>query len=212
MSEERPEVFIVDDDQDVRRSLTRALGQRGFDARAFASAAEFLEAYDGEQATCLVLDHGMPGMTGLELQALLNSRDTPLAVVFITGHGGVPESVQAMKGGAVDFLEKPFRQSVLVERIRTALDLAEARRAARDTRRALQARFDRLTAREEEIVARMLSNPGEVSSKEIGKALGISPRTVDHHRARIFEKLEIRSLVELADVVTRLNGSVGGGG
>lgn len=206
MIDKMPLVFVVDDDQDIRTSLTRALGQRGFEVEAFASATEFLDAYDGTRAACLVLDYGMPGMSGLELQAILNSEEHPLAVVFITGHGGVPESVQAMRGGAVDFLEKPFRQSVLVERIHTAIDLAEQKQAALETRRDLQARFDRLTAREEEIVERMLANPAEVSSKEIGNYLGISPRTVDHHRARILEKLNVRSLVELVDLVTKLHG------
>ncbi|EAU45177.1 response regulator transcription factor [Salipiger bermudensis] len=206
MGDSNQMIFIVDDDQDIRTSLTRALTQRGFEVEAFASGREFLAAYDGEQAACLVLDHGMPGMSGLELQALLNGQGSPLAVVFITGHGGVPESVQAMKAGAVDFLEKPFRQSVLIERIETALEIASAKRDALETRRALQARFNRLTAREEEIVKRMLTNPAEVSSKEIANSLGISPRTVDHHRARILEKLEIRSLVELVDLVSKLRG------
>ncbi|MGR3453894.1 response regulator transcription factor [Pseudooceanicola sp.] len=206
MSERLPMVFVVDDDQDIRTSLTRALGQRGFEVETFGSAKDFLAAYDGTRAACLVLDYGMPGMSGLELQALLNEEDHPLAVVFITGHGGVPESVQAMKGGAVDFLEKPFRQSVLVDRIRTAFALAEARQEDLEVRRRIRARFDRLTAREEEIVDRMLANPAEVSSKEIGNYLGISPRTVDHHRARILEKLEIRSLVELVDLVAKRDG------
>jgi len=204
MTDTMPVVYVVDDDQDIRTSLARALGQRGFEVETFASATAFLDAYDGERAACLVLDYGMPGMTGLELQAVLNGTDSPLAVVFITGHGGVPESVQAMKGGAVDFLEKPFRQSVLIERIETGFALALDKQAAAQTRRALQARFDRLTAREEEIVARMLENPAEVSSKEIGNYLGISPRTVDHHRARILEKLEVRSLIELSDMVAKL--------
>lgn len=207
MTDSMPLVFVVDDDQDIRTSLSRALGQRGFDVRTFASAQEFLDAYDGSSSACLVLDYGMPEMSGLELQALLNKRGSPLAVVFITGHGGVPESVQAMKGGAIDFLEKPFRTPVLIERIETALDLSAARQATQETSRDIQTRFDRLTDREEEIVVRMLANPAEVSSKEIGNALGISPRTVDHHRARILEKLEIRSLVELHDLASRMNGA-----
>lgn len=205
MTQGTPAVFIVDDDQDIRTSLTRALGQRGFTVSAFASAQAFLDAYDRETAACLVLDYGMPGMNGLELQAELNGQDCPLGVVFVTGHGGVPESVQAIRAGAVDFLEKPFRQSALVARIEMAQQIALEKHAALQQRRSLSARFSRLTAREEEIVERMVANPAEVSSKEIGNALGISPRTVDHHRARILEKLEIRSLVELVDLVSRLN-------
>ncbi|KAA8616064.1 response regulator transcription factor [Salipiger aestuarii] len=204
MAQGSPAVFIVDDDQDIRTSLTRALGQRGFAVSAYASAQAFLDAYDGETAACLVLDYGMPGMNGLELQAVLNRQDRPLAVVFVTGHGGVPESVQAIRAGAVDFLEKPFRQSALVARIEMAQQIALEKQAALLRRRDLGARFSRLTAREEEIVERMVDNPAEVSSKEIGNALGISPRTVDHHRARILEKLKIRSLVELVDLVSKL--------
>lgn len=209
MTDGTPVVFIVDDDQDIRTSLTRALGQRGFTVSAFASAQGFLAAYDHETAGCLLLDYGMPGMNGLELQAKLNAMGSPLAVIFVTGHGGVPESVQAMRAGAVDFLEKPFRQSILVERIGVALAIAMDKQAALLRRRDLAGRFARLTAREEEIVARMVANPAEVSSKEIGNALGISPRTVDHHRARILEKLEIRSLVELVDMVAKLKGAPG---
>ncbi len=205
MTQATPAVFIVDDDQDIRTSLTRALGQRGFTVSAYASARAFLDAYDGETAACLVLDYGMPGMNGLELQAVLNGQDSPLAVIFITGHGGVPESVQAIRAGAVDFLEKPFRQSALVARIEIAQKMALDKQAALKRQRDLGARFSRLTAREEEIVDRMVAFPAEVSSKEIGNALGISPRTVDHHRARILEKLEIRSLVELVDLASKLN-------
>jgi FixJ family two-component response regulator len=199
-----PLVFIVDDDQDIRTSLTRALEQRGFTVEAFESATAFLDAYDGSRSACLVLDYGMPEMNGLELQVELNSRNWPLAVVFITGHGGVPESVQAMKGGAVDFLEKPFRQSHLVERIEAALKIASSRRIATDTKEAVRARFARLTDRESEIVEHVLANPAEASSKEIGGALGISPRTVDHHRARILEKTGVRSLVELVRLAATL--------
>ncbi|MCA0919910.1 response regulator transcription factor [Pseudooceanicola nanhaiensis] len=207
MTDRTSVVYVVDDDQDIRSSLTRALGQRGFDVVPYASAATFLSEYDEQTSGCIVLDYGMPGMNGLELQAELNRRGSPLALIFITGHGGVPESVQAMKGGAVDFLEKPFRQSVLVERIEAALEIASQRSEALEVQRAFRARLDRLTAREEELVAMMMANPAEVSSKEIGNQLGISPRTVDHHRARILEKLEVRSLVELVDLVKRVEGA-----
>jgi RNA polymerase sigma factor (sigma-70 family) len=212
MSDQTPPVYVVDDDHDIRNSLSRGLGQRGYRVECFASAAAFLDSYDGEQAACLILDYGMPEMNGLELQALLNRRDSPLAVIFITGHGGVPESVQAMKGGAVDFLEKPFRQSVLVERIEAAFELARAHQRARGLRNDIRARIDRLTAREQEIVDHIMARPAEVSSKEIANSLGISPRTVDHHRARILEKLQVKSVVELVDLVARLKQSEPGRG
>ena len=199
-------MFIVDDDQDIRTSLMRALGQRGYEVEAYDSASSFLAAYDGTRAGCVILDYGMPEMNGLELQVILNNKNWPLAVIFVTGHGGVPESVQAMKGGAVDFLEKPFRQSDLVERIDVALELAESRHAASASQNAIRARFERLTEREAEIVSHVLANPAEVSSKEIGLTLGISPRTVDHHRARILEKIEVRSLVELVRLAATLQG------
>lgn len=197
-------VFIVDDDQDIRTSLTRALSQRGFEVEAFDCAASFLAGYDGTRAACLVLDYGMPDVNGLELQVELNARGWPLAIVFITGHGGVRQSVQAMRGGAVDFLEKPFRQSELIERINVALEIAETTQADMVQQRDIRARFSRLTEREAEIVDQVLANPAEASSKEIAAALGISPRTVDHHRARILEKLNVRSLVELVKLAASL--------
>lgn len=190
-------VFVVDDDPDIRRSLTRALQKRDYLTQAYDSGLSFLEEYDGTSAGCLVLDHGMPGMTGLELQAHLVDLDYPLAIIFVTGHGGVPESVQAIKNGAIDFLEKPFRQSVLLERIEAAFAVVREKLAHQRAMRQNQALFDRLTAREQEIVQLIISNPSEVSSKEVGNALGISPRTVDHHRARILEKLRVKSVAQL---------------
>jgi two-component system response regulator FixJ len=190
-------VFVVDDDEAIRTSLSRALGKRGFRVETHASANSFLEAYVVGRPGCLVLDYGMPGMNGLELQRALNAMGSDLPIVFVTGHGGVPESVQAIKGGAIDFLEKPFRQTALIERINLALDIARSQLAAREVGQRKRAQFDRLTARELEIVERMIERPSETSSKEIALWLGISPRTVDHHRARILEKLGLKSVVEL---------------
>ncbi|OWU82878.1 LuxR family transcriptional regulator [Oceanicola sp. 22II-s10i] len=205
MTEDHSLVYIVDDDQDIRTSLTRALRQRGFEVEAYDSAASFLASCDGSHVACLVLDYGMPEVNGLELQADLNARGWPLGVVFITGHGGVRESVQAMKGGAIDFLEKPFRQSELVDRIRAALDYAASRQADSATHNAFRQRLARLTEREAEIVNQVLARPAEATSKEIAAALGISPRTVDHHRARILEKLAVKSLVELVKLASNLD-------
>ena len=200
MAENQLTVFLVDDDEAIRASLSRALGKRGYRVEAHASAASFLAVWRDDRRGCLVLDYGMPGMNGLELQAHLNAIGADLPVIFITGHGGVPESVQAMKGGAIDFLEKPFRQSALIERIDVALDIARGRQAALQDGERRRARFDRLTAREMEIVERIVERPSETSSKEIALYLGISPRTVDHHRARILEKLGLKSIVELIAV------------
>lgn len=190
-------VFLVDDDEDIRLSLSRALGKRGYVVEPHDSAQSFLDAYDDSRPGCLLLDYGMPGMNGLELQRRLNDDGHTIPVIFITGHGGVPESVQAIKGGAIDFLEKPFRQSDLIERIETAFAIARERLSSQVQSRQHEALFARLTAREAEIVARMLQRPAETSSKEIAAYLGISPRTVDHHRARILEKLNVRSVAEL---------------
>lgn len=204
MSDASHIVFIVDDDPDIRSSLLRALRIRGIEAQAFASAAEFLGHYDSEQVACLILDQGMPDMTGLELQQHLKKKGWAIPIIFITGHGGVPESVQAMKGGAIDFLEKPFRQAELMECIQNALSVASSMHAANQTDRDLQERFSRLTPREKEIVNHMLSRPSEVSSKEIGRYLNISPRTVDNHRARILEKLGVGSVVELMSLARNM--------
>ena len=190
-------VFVVDDDEGIRASLTRSLQKRGFPVESFASAQAFLDAYRPDWQGCLILDFGMPGMDGLELQRYLNANQIMLPIIFVTGHGGVPESVQAIKAGAIDFLEKPFRQAVLIERIEAAFDIAAQRQSSLERVRKHQARFDVLTAREKEIVQRMVEQPAETSSKEIAAHLGISPRTVDHHRARILEKLSVRSVAEL---------------
>lgn len=190
-------VFVVDDDEGIRSSLSRALAMRGYVVEAHASAGAFLSSYSSERAGCLVLDYGMPDMNGLELQRHLNGMGAGIPVIFITGHGGVPESVQAIKGGAIDFLEKPFPQAALVERIEIAFQIVRDRLSSQEQSRQQQARFDRLTAREMEIVERIVEYPAETSSKEIATFLGISPRTVDHHRARILEKLGIRSVAEL---------------
>lgn len=190
-------VFVVDDDEDIRRSLTRSLERRDYRVECFASAREFLTSHHPDRRGCLVLDHGLPGMTGLELQSELNNRGITLPIIFITGHGGIPESVQAIKGGAVDFLEKPFRQQVLTERIETAFQIEMQRMSHVDDARAMRHRFHRLTPREREIADHIRNHPSAISSKEIALHLGISPRTVDHHRARILEKMGVKSVAEL---------------
>ena len=196
-------VFIVDDDEDIRRSLSRALRRRGFAVETFASAAEFLDTFQADQLGCLVLDYGMPEMNGLELQEHLNRAGINIPIIFVTGHGGVPESVRAIKGGAVDFLEKPFRQTALIEHISTAFEMNLARGREQGERAAAAQRFDRLTVREREIAQLIVTQPSDASSKHIARALDISPRTVDHHRARILEKMGVRSVAELVDIANK---------
>lgn len=200
MSNDDTTIFIVDDDQDIRSSLSRSLEKRGFDVQTFSSAAEFLESYDTQKSGCIILDQGMPGMTGLELQEHLASRELNIPIIFITGHAGIPESVQAIKGGAVDFIEKPFRTEVLLDRINAALEADTENRAAREKTSRARQKLESLTAREQEIVEFIVANPANTSSKDIARALEISPRTVDHHRARILEKMQVKSIVELLDL------------
>ncbi|KAB7613781.1 response regulator transcription factor [Amylibacter sp. SFDW26] len=205
MSEANLTVFLVDDDEDIRSSLSRALTKRGFHIENFASAEEFLDTYNGEKSGCLLLDYGMPRMNGLELQQHMISKGYSLPIIFITGHGGIPESVQAMKAGAIDFLEKPFRQKTLVDCINAAFETALATQEHEKKTKDLRIKFERLTDREKEIAQLMVSNSSSTSSKDIGRILNISPRTVDHHRARILDKMNINSVTELVDLSIRAN-------
>lgn len=193
-------VYLVDDDHAVRTSLSRALHKRGFRLQTFESAKQFLDAYDPTHRGCLVLDYGLPEMDGLKLQEVLADRNINVPIIFISGHGGVPETVKAMKAGAIDFLEKPFRQGVLVDCINTAFAADAQRRAIERDRNSALSRFAKLTLREKEVASFMIANPSSTASKEIGRELNISPRTVDHHRARILEKMEIGSVAELIDL------------
>lgn len=197
--DEGPFVFLVDDDADIRGSLSRALGLRGYMVKSFASAQDFLDGFEKNLSGCLLLDYGMPHMDGLELQKHLHDMGSHLPVIFITGHGGVPESVAAMKMGAVDFLEKPFKQSVLIEQIDAAFETNKRHRDAAEKTSGIVARFDSLTDREQEISLLLATRPGQNSSKEIARQLGISSRTVDHHRARILEKMNVGTVAELVE-------------
>lgn len=200
MSEAEKTVYIIDDDDGIRSSLSRALTKRGFDVLTFASAKDFLDVHDPGISGCIILDYGMPEMNGLELQEKLVSDGFTIPIIFITGHGGVPESVQAMKAGAINFLEKPFRNEILVEHIRLALETAAETNKRVEKARQARIKLETLTSRETEVVAMIVSNPSNITSKEIARALDISPRTVDHHRARILEKMQIKSIVELVDL------------
>jgi FixJ family two-component response regulator len=190
----RPTVFIVDDDAGVRDSLAMLLELKGFRTRTFAAAEAFLAEYRPEWPGCLVLDLRMPGMTGLELQADLARRGSALPVIIITAHGDVATTRSALKGGAVDFIEKPIDDEALVAAIAAALD-----RDARERERAQAAagaaeRLARLTGREREVLALVAEGR---HNREIAVALGISPRTVEVYKARMMEKLQVRRVPDL---------------
>ena len=193
-----PTVFVVDDDESVRGSLRFLLRSAGLESEAFGSAPEFLAAYDTAQPGCLVLDVRMPGMSGLELQRELNLRGAVIPVIFITGHGDIPMAVEAMQHGAHDFLQKPFRDEDLIERVRGALARDARARAALEEHKAIRGRLDSLTPREREVLALMArGKPNKVMAHE----LGVSQRTVEIHRARVMEKSGASSLAELVRMV-----------
>lgn len=187
-------VRIVDDDEAVRGSLKLLLKSAGLATQAYASAAEFLAAYEDGQPGCLVLDIRMPGMNGLELQDELNRRGAMIPVIFITGHGDVPMAVEAMQRGAMDFLQKPFRDQDLIDRVRKALALDRGMRARLEARHAIRSRLAMLSPREMQVL-RLLAN-GK-SNKQMAGDLGVSQRTVEIHRAHLMQKMEAKSVAQL---------------
>jgi FixJ family two-component response regulator len=191
-------VFIVDDDEAVRGSLKLLLKTIGVPAQAYASAQEFLDTFDAQRPGCLVLDIRMPGMSGLELQEALNARGALLPIIFITGHGDVPMAVEAMQRGALDFLQKPFRDQDLLDRIHKALEKDRAGRELLGNRATIRARIAELTPREREVLA--LVTEGK-ANKVIAGDLGVSQRTVEIHRAHVMEKMGANSLAHLVRMV-----------
>lgn len=193
-----PTVFVVDDDESVRGSLRFLLRSAGLESRAFGAAPEFLAEYDPAQPGCLVLDVRMPLMSGLELQQELNLRGAIIPVIFITGHGDIPMAVEAMQHGAHDFLQKPFRDEDLIERVRRALTKDAKARASLEEHNAIRAHLQTLTPREREVLALMArGKPNKIMAHE----LGVSQRTVEIHRARVMEKSGASSLAELVRMV-----------
>jgi two-component system, LuxR family, response regulator FixJ len=198
MKEEPATVFIVDDDEAVRASLKLLLKTLGLPALAYASAQEFLTAFDPQRAGCLVLDIRMPAMSGLELQQELNTRGALLPIIFITGHGDVPMAVEAMQQGAMDFLQKPFRDQDLIDRINKALERDRAGRELLSNRARIQARIASLSPREQEVLAQVTQ--GKIN-KVIAAELALSQRTVEIHRSHIMEKMGANSLAHLVRMV-----------
>jgi FixJ family two-component response regulator len=201
MNKSVPTVFVVDDDAPVRDALKLLLRSVGHRVEAFASAQEFLDAYHDDRPGCLVLDVRMPGMSGLELQERLNERHAILPIIFITGHGDVPMAVEALQAGALDFLQKPFRDQELLDRIARALEKDAANRRELLELRAIAKRFEELTPRERDVME--LVTQGK-ANKAIAAELNISQRTVEIHRARVMEKTQAASLAHLVRMVLRL--------
>ena len=198
-------IYIIDDEEDIRISLTRSLTKRGYKVESFSSADSFLNTYHRTNSGCLLLDFGMPEMNGLELQEKLIEMEISIPIIFMTGHGGIPQSVQAIKAGAIDFLEKPFQQKVLLKAIDTAFEQAVRINDDIKSANALKAKFETLTTREKEIAEFIVHNPADTSSKNIGRQLDVSPRTIDHHRARVLEKMGVTSVAELIDKAIKSN-------
>ena len=192
-------VFVVDDDVSVRESLELLIRTAGWRPEAFASAQEFLSRPRPSVPCCLVLDVRLPGLDGLELQRRLNRPEMP--VIFITGHGDVPMTVQAMKAGAVEFLTKPFKDDVLLEAIRDALERSRATIRVESELQALRSCYASLTAREREVMALVVLG---LLNKQVGGELGISVITVKWHRGQVMRKMKADSLAELVTMAARL--------
>lgn len=187
-------VYIVDDDDAVRDSLLELLESVNIPASGFSSATGFLDEYDTEMRGCLVLDVRMPGMSGMELQHKLKERGARLPIIFITGHGDVPMAVEAMKNGAVEFIQKPFRDQELLDCIQLTLERSEREQVRFSRRESIERARESLTARENEILDYIVSGH---ANKFIALELGISQRTVENHRANILRKMGVRSTPEL---------------
>ena len=187
-------VFIVDDDEGVRDGLSLLLDTVGQPCELYECGGDFLDAYDDNKRGCLVLDIRMPRMTGLDLQKKLQEMGSTLPIIFITGHGDVPMAVDAMQKGAVDFIQKPFRDQDLLDRIREALKTDQERREEQQKHAEVAERLARLTNREREVFDLVVTGK---PNKVIAYELGVSQRTVEIHRARVMEKMQARSLADL---------------
>jgi two-component system response regulator FixJ len=191
---DKPVIFVVEDDEAFRDSLKALLESAGLTVETYASGEEFLQAYNSDRCGCLLLDIRMPGIGGLELLEKLAAAKTNLPVIIMTSHGDVPKAVKAMKAGAVDFLEKPFRDEVVLGCIRHAFEKGQQSQATAASGARSAAAISRLTARERQVFEQLVAGH---SNKRIAQELGISPRTVEVHRAWIMEKTQARNLAHL---------------
>ncbi len=194
----RPHVYLLDDDPDVRHAVTFLLETEGHSVIAFDTAESLLGAVNADCRGCLVLDVRLPGMTGLELQEKLGDQGIAMPILFISGHGDIPMAVRAINAGAMDFIEKPFRDELLLQKVADGLAADETQAERRSRRDSLEERLSRLTPREREVMEAMLE--GKLN-KVIADDLNVSPRTVEVHRARVLEKLEARNSSDMVRLV-----------
>ncbi len=200
-SQPKPIVFVVDDDVSVRESLDLMISFAGWQPEMFASAGEFLEHPRTTTPSCLVLDISLPDLNGLELQKLISSERTDMPIIFITGHGDVPMTVQAMKAGAVEFLTKPFDDEVLLNAIRHAIRRSAAVLDDQAEMTALRSNYESLTTRERDVMRCVVAG---MLNKQIGMKLGISEVTVKAHRGKMMQKMKAESLADLVKTAVRL--------
>ena len=201
MTDGKPVVYVVDDDPSVREALERLLRSADYGAKTFASASEFLDFSGPDAPGCLVLDIRMPELSGLELQDRLAEKGVSLPIVFLTGYGTVPESVKALKAGAVDFLQKPFEDGELLDAVSRGIKKHRRLRQEQNEMNALHTRLDTLTPREREVFALVVSG---MLNKQIALALGTVEKTIKVHRARVREKIGAQSLADLVRFAEKL--------
>lgn len=194
-------VFVVDDDHDFRETLRLPLEGAGFAVSTYGSAKDFLDGYEGDGGGCLLLDVRMPGTSGLVLQEELSRRGSSLPIIFLTGYGEIPTAVRALKQGALDFLQKPFDEAVLIERIRAAVERDRANRETQAKVRSLLERYQSLSERERDVMRRMVA--GE-ASKVIAIDLGLSLKTVELHRRSVMQKMQVDSIPALVEAALAL--------
>ena len=198
-------VFVVDDDDAVRESQAFLLKSVGLKEESFPSAQDFLKSYNPARAGCLVLDIRMPGMSGLELQEKLKQMESMLPIIFITGHGDVPMAVKAIKAGAADFVQKPFRDQELIDRIREVLEEDASARVEKLQKAEILKRIDSLTEREREVMEQVVDGK---ANKVVAIDLNVSQRTVEIHRANVMDKMKARSLAQLVRLVMKARGEL----
>ena len=198
MSAAAPTVYVVDDDASTRELLAWLMRRNKLAVEVFADAQSFLAAYRPGQPGCLVLDLNMPGMSGLDLQQTLKEQGVLMPVIFLSGRADIPKAVQAVREGAIDFLEKPFDYRRVIELVRQGLERDRLARAAGERRRQVRERLAQLTQREREVLDLVVAGR---MNREIGEALDISVKTVEAHRAKLMEKLEVASVAELVQAV-----------